>query len=102
FSLMSVAGARAAAALGIPLAVEVNAPLREEARRFRKAPDDGAARAAEEETFMAAGRIFAVSPALARWLSRPDRVEVMPNAPPVRQFAAKAPVNGAQRELVVG
>lgn len=105
YSLTGCAGARAATALGLPLALEVNAPLREEERRFRRLAHESAAIAAEQEAFAAAGRIFAVSSTLAAWLSslgvEPERVEVMENAPPARTFAPK-PALASDDQIVVG
>lgn len=105
YSLTSCAGARAATALGLPLLLEVNAPLRDEERRFRKLAHESAALAAEQETFAAATKIFAVSSALAGWLESVGvdggRVEVMVNAPPAREFAPK-PAIGEDEQVVVG
>jgi glycosyltransferase involved in cell wall biosynthesis len=105
YSLSSFAGARTADALGVPLVVEVNAPLRIEARRFRTLWHEDVALEAERETFSAAGAIFAVSGALADWLSAGgidrSRVQVMPNAPPARPFAPKRPLD-ERSQLVVG
>lgn len=105
YSLMGVAGARTAAVLDVPLAVEVNAPLREEERRFRQLVHESLAMSAERETFAAARRVFVVSRQLRRWLVgqgvEPDKVEVMPNAPPVHAFSS-ARVRGSDPELVVG
>ncbi|MHB8659767.1 MAG: glycosyltransferase family 4 protein [Solirubrobacteraceae bacterium] len=105
YSLTSFAGARASAELGIPLALEVNAPLRAEEERFRELRHEVAAVDAERETFAAARRIFTVSASLAHWLSangvNAGRVEVMGNAPPARAFAPRAPVS-EHSEVVVG
>jgi glycosyltransferase involved in cell wall biosynthesis len=67
FSLFSAAGVRAAAALGIPHLLELNAPLREEAARFRQLPFPEAAAAVEQEVLRAANVILPVSQALADW-----------------------------------
>jgi glycosyltransferase involved in cell wall biosynthesis len=105
YSLAGFAGARTAAALDIPLMVEVNAPLREEERRYRMLLHEDAAAEAERETFAAAGRIFAVSSALAGWLGTvgvdPDRIEVMPNAPAERRFPHKSPLD-ERSEVIAG
>jgi glycosyltransferase involved in cell wall biosynthesis len=105
YSLSSFAGARAATALSVPLALEVNAPLRLEAKRFRRLVHEPLAILAEQEAFSAARTIFAVSRALAQWLVESGvettRVEVMSNAPPERAFAEKQPIPD-QAELVVG
>lgn len=105
YSLMGVAGARAAVELAVPLVLEVNAPLREEERRYRHLVHEDLALAAERESFAAARRIFTVSTALRGWLVGegvdPGKVEVMPNSPPGRPFTA-APARGERPEMVVG
>jgi glycosyltransferase involved in cell wall biosynthesis len=105
YSLASFAGARTAAALGVPLVLEVNAPLRIEAQRFRQLFHEDFAIQAEAETFSAAQKIFVVSRALARWLSETGvegrRIEIMGNAPPARAFGDRHPIpEGA--EVIVG
>lgn len=102
YSLTSCAGARVAARLGIPLVVEVNAPLREEELRFRQLAHEPAALAAEQETFAGACLIVAVSAWLRDWLSSigvsPERVAVIPNPPPEQLFGPRAAL--AERETV--
>ena len=92
YSLFGVAGVRAAAALDLPHALEVNAPLREEARRFRTLPHPELAREHELETMAASGRVLAVSEPLARALARdgvPEaKLEVLPNAVAAHRFPA--------------
>jgi glycosyltransferase involved in cell wall biosynthesis len=94
FSLFSCAGASAARALGIPHVLEVNAPLREEARRFRSLPFRDVAREIEMSVFAAADRIFAVSGRLAELLRAEGvpaaKVEVAPNAVAADDFPAPA------------
>ena len=94
FSLYSAAGARAAAALGIPHVVEVNAPLREEAARFRTLHHPQAAALLERETLADADRVLAVSAMLARRLVADgvpaDVVEVLPNAVDCARFSPPA------------
>ena len=107
YSLMGVAGARAARSIGIPLLLEVNAPLREEERRFRQLTHEALAVASEREVFAVAQRIFAVSRVLADWLERegvdPARVEVMGNAAPAREAEReRARSVGTGERLVVG
>lgn len=105
YSLMGVAGARAARTLKLPLALEVNAPLRDEERRFRQLAHETLAFEAERETFAAARRLFTVSQALADWLVKegvePARVHVTGNAPPEDDFPPRRPI-GVEAELVVG
>lgn len=84
YSLFGDAGVEAAAVLGIPHALEVNAPLREEARRFRTLPHPNLAAEIERNVFRDTGRILAVSGTLKRWLENEGvesaRIEVAPNA----------------------
>jgi glycosyltransferase involved in cell wall biosynthesis len=105
YSLASFAGARAATALTVPLVLEVNAPLRLEARRFRRLDHEPLAISAEREAFSVARTVFVVSRALERWLIEigvdSARVEVMSNAPPERPFAPKPPIP-EDAELIVG
>jgi glycosyltransferase involved in cell wall biosynthesis len=105
YSLSAFAGARASQALDLPLVAEVNAPLREEERRFRHLCHEAVAEAAERETFASARRIVAVSDPLVAWLVSlgvpRERVELIPNPPPARKFATKSPLTG-DREIVVG
>jgi glycosyltransferase involved in cell wall biosynthesis len=87
--LHSSAGANAARSLGIPHLVELNAPLLEEAARFRSL--DRAADAARLERAVLAGAdaVFAVSAPLAAYASGRGarRVEVLPNAVALERFA---------------
>jgi glycosyltransferase involved in cell wall biosynthesis len=84
YSMLGGAGVEAAAALGIPHVLEVNAPLREEARRFRTLSHPDLAAAIEQDVFRGTGRILAVSQALRRWLQQEgvetERIKVVPNA----------------------
>ena len=84
YSLHSRAGADAAEALGLPYVLEVNAPLRDEARRFRSLAYPEVAAETEARAYARADRIFAVSTPLAGLLRRegvdPNRLEVMRNA----------------------
>jgi glycosyltransferase involved in cell wall biosynthesis len=68
YSLFSVGGVRAAAELDLRHVLEVNAPLREEALRFRELPHPGLAATLEREVFAGTDRIVAVSETLARLL----------------------------------
>jgi glycosyltransferase involved in cell wall biosynthesis len=100
YSLAACAGARASNSMGIPLVLEVNAPLRDEERRFRQLAHEPAALLAEQESFAAAQVLIAVSDALADWLVSEGvdrgRVHVIGNAPPPRAFAAKPPLDDGQ------
>ena len=84
YSLFGDAGVQAAGELGIPHVLEVNAPLRAEAHRFRTLPHPRLAADIERTVFRATDRILAVSQPLRRWLEEEgvesDRIEVVPNA----------------------
>ncbi|HWC85934.1 MAG TPA: glycosyltransferase family 4 protein [Solirubrobacteraceae bacterium] len=90
FSLFSPAGVRAAGALELPHALEVNAPLREEARRYRTLPHPELARAFEAEVMTRTDRVLAVSEALAGTLARDgvarEKIEVLPNGVASHRF----------------
>jgi glycosyltransferase involved in cell wall biosynthesis len=83
FSLFSRGGVDAARLLGAPHALEVNAPLREEARRFRSLPHEDRAAEIEVAVFAATDRIYAVSSELAELLVRQgvprSKIDVLPN-----------------------
>ena len=83
FSLFSDAGVIAAANLGVPHVLEVNAPLREEARRFRTLPHADFAADVERAVLSATSRVLVVSQPLVATVvaSGADRriVEVVPN-----------------------
>src|SRR5262244_3163508 len=83
YSLHSRAGADAAEALDLPYVLEVNAPLRDEARRFRSLAHPEVAAETEARAYARADRIFAVSKLLAALLRGegvdPERLEVMRN-----------------------
>jgi glycosyltransferase involved in cell wall biosynthesis len=86
--LHSAAGSAAARALGIPHLVELNAPLLEEAARYRRldcAPD---AERLEREVLAGADAVFAVSAPLAAHAAGRGarRVEVLPNAVALGRF----------------
>lgn len=93
YALFGDAGVRAAEALEIPHVLEVNAPLRLEARRFRTLPHPDLAAAIERAVFSGTGRILAVSAALKLWLEQegvePDRIAVVPNAVNPQRFAPR-------------
>lgn len=113
YSLFGTAGAQLARDLGVPLVLEVNAPLVDEHARYRGLPDADVARRVERGVVRAAGRVIVVSPAIASWLRTlgvdQDRVMVLPNAVDPERFrplhAAGAAVRaalGAERHPIVG
>ncbi len=93
FSLFSDGGVKAARSLGIPHVLEVNAPLREEALRYRTLPHANLAATSERRVLAATDRVFAVSKTLARLLEEAGvaagRIEVTPNAIDPAKFAVQ-------------
>jgi alpha-maltose-1-phosphate synthase len=87
-ALHSAAGSRAAARLGIPHLVELNAPLVDEARRYRGLEELDAAERLEHEVLAGAERVLAVSRPLATHALRSGarRVEVFPNAVAIERY----------------
>jgi len=104
YALCGDAGIKAAAVLGIPHVLEVNAPLRQEALRFRTLPHPDLAYEIERVVFRGTSRIFAVSRALQRWLEQqgvePARIEVVSNAVAPHRFGAQPERSG--HEFVLG
>jgi glycosyltransferase involved in cell wall biosynthesis len=83
-ALFCDAGARAAAQLGVPRVVELNAPLALERARYGDLRDRELAAAVERASLRAADRVVAVSGWLARWAIHdagcdPARVRHVPN-----------------------
>jgi glycosyltransferase involved in cell wall biosynthesis len=89
-ALHSAAGAAVANRLGIPHLVELNAPLLEEAARFRRLEEPEAAEKLESRTLRGADVVFAVSPPLAAYARArgASRVEVLQNAAAIDRFPA--------------
>jgi alpha-maltose-1-phosphate synthase len=87
-ALHSAAGSRAAARLGIPHLVELNAPLVEEARRYRRLEEPDAAARLEREVLAGADLVLAVSRPLAGHALRRGarRVELFPNAVAIERY----------------
>jgi glycosyltransferase involved in cell wall biosynthesis len=81
-SLHSAVGTRAASHLGIPHLLEINAPLLEEAARYRRLEHPQDAMALERAALSGADLVFAVSQPLAEHARARGarRVEVLPNA----------------------
>jgi glycosyltransferase involved in cell wall biosynthesis len=87
-ALHSAAGSAAARRLGIPHLLELNAPLREEATRYRRLEHAEAAEQLERQALSDADLVLAVSPPLARYAESRGarRVEVLQNAVAVEKF----------------
>ena len=90
YSLWSDAGAHLARMTGLPLVLEVNSPLRQEAATFRGLHDHALAARIEAEQLRAAHTVVVVSEALARYViaqgASPDRVLTLPNGVDPRRF----------------
>ncbi len=90
YSLWSDAGAHLSRMTGLPLVLEVNSPLRQEAAAFRCLHDDALAAHIEAEQLRAAHTVVVVSEALARYViaqgASPDKVIVLPNGVDPRHF----------------
>lgn len=83
YSLFSTAGAQVSDSLGVPLVMEVNAPLLEEQERHRGLVHSRFAAQATDHSFTAATRIVCVSELVADWVRQRtpglDAVAVVPN-----------------------
>jgi starch synthase len=87
-ALHSAVGAVVAPRLRIPHLVEVNAPLLEEAARYRTLAEPEVAEQLERTTLSAADVVFAVSPPLADYVRAKggSRVEVLQNAAAIERY----------------
>ena len=89
-SLWSDVGARLSEATGLPLLLEVNAPLRLEAALYREMEDEGLAATIEQRQFHAAAHLLAVSSWLADYAADQgvarERIHVLPNGVDPQQF----------------
>ena len=92
-ALHSAAGSTAARALGIPHIVELNAPLPEEAARYRRLERPEDADRLERATLSHAGLVLPVSSPLAAYARDrgAQRVEVTPNAVAPERFSDLPP-----------
>lgn len=90
YSLWSDVGARLSEATGLPLLLEVNAPLRLEAALYREVEDEALAAAIEQRQFHAAAHLLAVSSWLADYAADQgvarERIHVLPNGVDPQQF----------------
>lgn len=109
YSLWSAASVRAGARLGIPVVVEVNAPLVEEQATYRRLALGETARALEAEVFANASALVVVSEGLRGYVvdrgARPERVQVLSNAVDLTRFnpaAAPAGLDIDPSAFVIG
>jgi len=90
YSLWSDAGAWLSLATGLPLVLEVNAPLIEEAQRYRSLADVETASAIERTQLAAAAAVSVVSEALRQYViargAAAERVFVVPNGVDAQHF----------------
>ena len=97
-ALFSAAGVRAAETLAIPHVLEVNAPLTNEAARFRSLPHPDVALALEREALERTHRVLAVSQQLALLLITagvsPAKIAVVPNGVDAEAIRGIAPSRG--------
>ncbi len=110
YSLWSHAAADYARAAGLPYALEVNAPLVEEQRRFRHLENRALAESLRGYVFESADRIYVPARALVDHVTisggRRSSVYVVPNAADPARFRRAAPSRRrkakADRDFVVG
>ena len=109
YSLWSAAGCRAAARLGIPCVVEVNAPLVPEQRKYRKLALEDRAEAIETEVLTTAHAIVAVSDEVRSYAigrgADPARSHAIPNGVDLARFNVTVepmPLPEAAGRLVIG
>jgi len=103
YALFGTAGVEIAGALGVPLLLEVNAPLIEEQREQRGLCLERAAAAAQRVTFTGADELLVVS----RWLegyareygASPEHVTVVPNAADTDLFRPQEGPSAIRRRL---
>lgn len=102
-SLFGHAGIDLADAYGVPLLVEVNAPLAQEARAFRSLQMQGLAETIEDRVLHRADAILTVSTPLAELLSARDiardKMRVIPNGVDLRAYENLPSASACRREL---
>ncbi|MSR61660.1 MAG: glycosyltransferase [Planctomycetes bacterium] len=102
YALGKSAAARFTRAQGIPLVLEVNAPLAEEEARYRAGAADVSA--SDRELFSSAELVIAVSSDVARYAiergALPERVHVRPNGVDTRRFRPRVEGDAVRAKLV--
>ncbi|MFQ5428776.1 MAG: glycosyltransferase family 4 protein [Phycisphaerae bacterium] len=105
-SLFGHVGLDLAEALDVPLVVEVNAILTEEAERFRSLDLRTLAESIQKRVLRAAEAVLPVSAGLAERLEAlgvaPDRIHVVPNGVDIRQFDRLPSRDVCRAELDLG
>jgi glycosyltransferase involved in cell wall biosynthesis len=104
YALFGTAGVALARELGVPLIVEVNAPLSQEQDRYRGLAYRATARKVERMVLRSADHVVAVSSALADWLGAAgvaaEGVTVLPNAvDPARFEPGRLDLDGVRARL---
>ncbi len=107
YNLFFIAGVVLARRLGVPILVEVNAPLAEERARFGQLRLRRLARATEHFVWRRANRVLPVTAVLAGHVLAagvpPERIEVIQNGIDLDDFPEPIPLSGAAlRELTLG
>jgi glycosyltransferase involved in cell wall biosynthesis len=104
YALGKAAAARFCRARGLPLVLEVNAPLADEAALYRGAPADPSAAEHDRELFGAAALVLAVSDGVARYAVErgavPERVHVRANGVDARRFRPRPHDDPVRARLV--
>ncbi|MDQ7005782.1 MAG: glycosyltransferase family 4 protein [Acidobacteriota bacterium] len=105
YSLWSTVGLAVAERMDIPLVLEINAPLVDEARRYRGLRLGSLAAAIEETNIAGAERVFCVSSTLcrhaARLSSRPEKIELFPNVVDLDAFSPATEDPAGDAPLIV-
>lgn len=106
YALGKSVGADFAAETGVPHVLEVNAPLANEASRWRGFEETEGDRLRERRVFSRAALVVAVSNPVAEYAvtrgARPERVQVWPNGVDARRFVPRSSDDALRRELVPG
>jgi alpha-maltose-1-phosphate synthase len=104
YSLFGTGGTRLARDLGVPLVLEVNAPLAAEHARYRGLDHPESALRVERTLLRTADRVIAVSSGVARWLQdlgvAEDRVTVVPNGVDTARFRPAGAERAAVRDAL--
>ena len=106
YNLYHLAGILLARRRGLPLYLEVNAPIAEERARYSGLRLKRLARAIERWTWRAADRVLAVTGVLKQTIAAagidPGRIEVIPNGIDPPRFAAASDRQGTAGPVVLG